>query len=46
MPALAVVLMSGYSRDAVERGHGSRRLLNKPFGESELAEALRDALDA
>ena len=46
MPDLSLVLMSGYSRDVANRGQGPRRRLNKPFGEGELAEALRDALDA
>ncbi len=43
-PGLPVVLMSGYTREAVNRDADGRRLLNKPFSESALADALREAL--
>ena len=40
-----VVLMSGYTREAVSRDADGRRLLNKPFSEGALADALREALE-
>ena len=44
-PGLPVVLMSGYTREAVNRDADGRRLLNKPFSEGALADALREALE-
>jgi two-component system, cell cycle sensor histidine kinase and response regulator CckA len=48
-PGLAVVLMSGYTADvfagSAEGGPGVA-FLQKPFGQAELAEKVRAALDA
>ena len=47
-PALKTLFMSGYARDAfVDQGRlkPGIELLGKPFGPSELAQRIRDALD-
>jgi FixJ family two-component response regulator len=47
-PGLPVIFMSGYPAEAAKRNGvlGSDKvLLNKPFRQHQLAEALRDALD-
>ncbi len=47
-PGIAVLFMSGYSRDDIvhdDRIDSGARLLTKPFHKSDLARAVRDALD-
>ncbi|MCE9600650.1 MAG: response regulator [Gemmatimonadetes bacterium] len=47
-PDIRVVLMSGYVSDELERagGRNAHFLLEKPFSELSLAQAVRDALDS